>query len=161
MSFEIERLTEKDVEESAKALVQSLGDQVPAVFQDVKALGRAIFGPHAITLVAKKKGRVVGIINGTATAQPSIAFLGVTDQESAKEGLGAVLIDRFLEHVKGQFPSVNAVRTALPANFPDAIALYSSKGFVVEGFVKEYHLAHGRDMVFLKRSLARSSTPVT
>ena len=161
MSFEIESLKEKDVEESAKILIQSLGNQVPAIFQDVKALGRAIYGPHAITLIAKKSGKIIGIINGTATAQPTIAFLGVTDPESAREGLGSVLVDKFLEHVKSQFPSISAVRTTLPADFPEAIALYSSKGFVVEGFVKDYHLAQGRDMVFLKKSLARSATPVS
>jgi len=159
MSFEIESLKEKDVEESAKALLQSLGSQVSPVLQDTKALGRAIYGPHAITLIARKKGKIVGIINGTATIQPTIVFLGVTDPESAKEGLGSILVDRFLEQVKNQFPNVTAVRTTLPANFPDAIALYSSKGFVVEGFVKE--AAQGRDVVFLKKLLARSTTPVT
>lgn len=160
MSFEIEVLKEKDVEESAKVLLQSLGGQVPSVFQDTKTLGRAIFGPHAITLIARKKGKIVGIINGAATVQPTIAFLGVTDPESAKEGLGSTLVDRFLDHVKSHFPNVSAVRTTLPADFPEAIALYSAKGFVVEGFVKEYHLAQGRDMVFLKRAVARSGTPV-
>jgi len=158
MSFEIETLKEKDVEESAKALLQSLGDQVSPVLQDGKALSRAIYGPHAITLIAKKKGKIVGVINGTATIQPTIVFLGVTDPESAREGLGSVLVDRFLEQVKTKFPNVGAVRTTLPADYPEAIALYSSKGFVVEGFVKEG--AQGRDIVFLKKPISRSGTPV-
>lgn len=158
MSFEIESLKEKDVEESAKALLHSLGAQISPVLQDAKALGRVIYGPHAITLVAKKKGKIVGIINGTATIQPTIAFLGVTDPESAKEGLGSILVDKFLEQVKSQFPNVPSVRTTLPADFSDAVGLYSSKGFVVEGFVKE--AAQGRDVVFLKKTLNRSSTPV-
>jgi len=38
------------------------------------------------------------------------------------------------------------------------VGFYSSKGFVVEGFVKE--AAQGRDMVFLKKILARRTTPV-
>ncbi len=159
MSFDIESLKEKDVEESAKVLLQSLGNQISPVLQDSKALGRAIYGPYVITLVAKKKGKIVGIINGTATVQPTIVFLGVTDPESAREGLGSILVDKFLEQVKNQFPKVSAVRTTLPADFPEAIALYSSKGFVVGGFVKE--AAQGRDVVFLKKPLTRPTTPVT
>jgi len=159
VSFEIENLKEADVEESAKVLLQSLGSQFSPVFQDSRALSRAIYGPHAITLVAKKKGRIVGVINGTATAQPTIVFLGVMDPDSAREGLGLILVDNFLEHVKKQFPKATAVRTTLPADFPEAVALYSSKGFMVEGFAKE--AAQGRDIVFLKKSLTRSMTPVT
>jgi len=159
VSFEIESLREEDVEESAKVLLQSLGSQFSPVFQDSRALSRAIYGPHAITLVAKKKGRIVGVINGTATIQPTIVFLGVMDPESAKEGLGLILVDNFLEQVKKQFPKATAVRTTLPADFPEAVALYSSKGFMVEGFAKE--AAQGRDIVFLKKPFTRPITSVT
>ena len=151
-------MKENDIEESVKVLLQSGIGQVSSVFQDTKAVARQIYGPHAVTLVAKKKGKIIGIIHGIATLQPAIVFLGVTDPESAKENLGSILVDRFLEQVKNQFPNVNAVRTTLPADYADAVGFYSSKGFVVEGFVKE--AAQGRDMVFLKKLLARRTTPV-
>lgn len=158
MSWEIEVLKERDVEESAKTLQKSMGDQTSPLFGDAKALGRVIYGPHAITLVAKKGGNVVGIVSGTATLPPNIAFLGVTDQECAKEGLGGKLIDQFMEEAKKKFPNAAAVRTTLPADYTDAVALYSSKGFVVEGFVKT--AAQGRDIVFLSRSYAKRNMSV-
>ncbi|MFH0848623.1 MAG: GNAT family N-acetyltransferase [archaeon] len=158
MSWEIEVLKERDVEESTKALQKSMGNQPGPLFGDAKGLGRAIYGPHAITLIAKKGGSVVGIVSGTATLPPNIAFLGVTDADCAKEGLGGKLIDGFLDEAKKKIPNAPAVRTTLPAEYTDAVALYSSKGFVVEGFVKT--AGQGRDIVFLSRSYAQRNTSV-
>ena len=158
MSLVIEILKEKDVEESVKALQASIGEQAGPFFKDSAALGRAIHGPHAITVVAKKGGKVVGIASGTATMPPNIAFLGVTDPESAKEGLGGRLLDQFIDEAKKKIPNATGVRTSLPADYTDAVALYSSKGFVVEGFVKA--ATQGRDIVFLSRSFAKRSTSV-
>lgn len=158
MSLQIESLKEKDVEESVKALQTSMGNQASPFLKDSGALGRAIYGPHAMTLVAKKNGKIVGVVSGTATVPPNIAFLTVTDPESAREGLGGRLIDQFVEEARRKLPSATSVRTSLPADFTDAVALYSSKGFSVEGFAKT--ALHGRDVVFLSKSLARRSTSV-
>jgi hypothetical protein len=159
LSFEIEILKEHDVEASAKALQKSMADQSNPLFGDVKALERAIYGPHVLTLIAKKAGSIVGLVSGTASLSPSIVFLGVTDPESAREGLGNQLIDRFIDEVKKKSPNAAEVRVTLPTDYTDAVALYSSKGFAVMGFVKT---DGGRDMVFLSRRYAtKTKTPVT
>ncbi len=158
MSLVIETLKEKDVQESVKSLQTSLGEQAGPFFKDSAALSRAIYGPHAITVIAKKDSKVVGIASGTATIPPNIAFLGVTDQESAREGLGGRLIDQFIDEARKRIPNATGVRTSLPADYTDAVALYSSKGFVVEGFAKA--AAQGRDIVFLSRSFAKRNTSV-
>jgi hypothetical protein len=161
VSFEIESLKEKDAEAAAKALARSLKGG-PAFLQDTKNLSQILCAKYSVTLVGKKNGEIVGVIYGaSASNQPTIALLGVTDEECAKAGMGPKLVEGFLAHVKSHLPNATAVRTSLPADFPEAIALYSSMGFVVEGFVKEYPLAQGRDMVFLKKAISRSGTPVT
>lgn len=161
MSFEIEVLKEKDAEAAAKVLAKSLKGG-PAFLQDTKNLSQVLCSKSSITLIGKKGSETVGVIHGTSTSnRPTIGLLGVTDEECARAGMGPKLVENFLAHVKSHFPGATAVRTSLPADFPEAIALYSSMGFVVEGFVKEYHLAQGRDWVFLKKTIGRSGTPVT
>jgi hypothetical protein len=153
MSYEIAPLKGKDVEESVK-LLQILGSQASEIFLDPRALGQTIYGPHAITLIAKEKEKIVDVIHGTATIPPNIVLL-VTQP---KAGLWSTLVNKFLDHVRIQLPSVKAVRTNLPADMPEIVGFYSSKGFVVEGFVKAG--AQGRDLVFLQKSLAHQTTPV-
>ena len=154
MSFEIEVLKEADVEASAKALQKSMADQSNPLFGDVKNLERAIYGPHVLTLIAKRAGSIVGLVTGTASIAPNIVFLGVTDPQSAREGLGNQLIDRFIDEVKKKSPNATEVRVTLPTQYTDAVALYSSKGFAVIGFVKT---EGGRDMVFLSRRYANKT----
>jgi hypothetical protein len=152
VSFDINSLKEKDVEEAVRFL-QSLGNP-SSILSNSEMLKRTLYGPHAITLVAKEKDRIVGVIHGTATINPNIVLLATKPGES----LGSVLLDRFVDRVKSQFPSANAVMTSLPADMTEVIAFYSSKGFAVEGFVKSG--LQGRDLVFLRKALPRQSTRI-
>ena len=153
MSFDIGPLKENDVEESVK-LLQTLGGSSSPFFSNLEFLKRTLCGPYAITLVAKEKGEIVGVIHGSATIPPNIVLLA----SKPTEGLGSILVDKFVDQVKNQFPSVNAVRTSLPADMTEVVAFYSTKGFAVEGFVKAG--VQGRDLVFLQKSLTRKPAPV-
>jgi hypothetical protein len=153
VSYEIDVLKVEDVEESVK-LLQMLGRGVSPVSLDPQILGRTLHGSHAITLVAKEEGKIVGVIYGTATMTPNIVLLATKPSEN----LGSMLVDKFVDHVRNQLPSANAVRTSLPADMPQVVAFYSSKAFVVEGFVKAGF--QGRDLVFLQKALTRKTTPV-
>jgi hypothetical protein len=169
MSFKIECLKEKDVEESAKAILQYLqvvGGKLPAPFQDIKTIGRMIFGPHAITLIARKEEKIVGIISGFLVQQtvggissPQVRIeLMITDAESAKERLDSMLVSRFLQQVKDQFPNVSAVDTVMPVPIPD---VYFSNGFVFAGFMKGVFQGREAFSLILRKTLSRSATPVT
>jgi hypothetical protein len=154
MSYEIDPLEEKDVAESIK-LLQTLGSPISTIFSNSDILKRTLYGPHAITLVAKEDGKIAGVVHGTATMPPNIVLLATKPSAT----LGSMLIDKFVDHVRNQFPSANAVRTSLPADMTEIVAFYSSKGFIVEGFVKGG--IQNRDLIFLRKPLTRQTTPVT
>jgi hypothetical protein len=169
MSFKIECLKEKDVEESAKAILQYLqviGGKLPPPFQDSKTIGRMIFGPHAITLIARKEEKIVGIISGflvrqtvgEITSPQARIELMITDAESAKERLDSMLVSRFLQQVKDQFPNVSAVDTVMPVPIPD---VYFSNGFVFAGLMKGVFQGREAFSLILRKTLSRSATPVT
>jgi len=168
MSFNIECLREKDVEESAKAILQflkPLGGQLPPFLQDSKSIGRMIFGPHAVTLIARRDEKIVGIISGIVlrqtigemtAPQPRIELM-ISDAECAKEHLDSKLVGKFLEQVKSQFPNAPAVETTLPVPIPEA---YSSNGFAFAGFFKGAFQGREAFTVILRKQLSRSNTPV-
>jgi len=169
MSFKIECLKEKDVEESAKAILQYLqviGGKLPPPFQDSKTIGRMIFGPHAITLIARKEEKIAGIISGFLVQQtvgeitsPQVRIeLMITDAESAKERLDSMLVSRFLQQVKDQFSNVSAVDTVMPVPIPD---VYFSNGFAFAGFMKGVFQGREAFSLILRKTLSRSATPVT
>ena len=169
MSFKIECLKEKDVEESAKAILQYLqviGGKLPPPFQDSKTIGRMIFGPHAITLIARREEKIVGIISGflvrqtvgEITSPQARIELMITDAESAKERLDSMLVSRFLQQVKDQFPNVSAVDTVMPVPIPD---VYFSNGFVFAGLMKGVFQGREAFSLILRKTLSRSATPVT
>ena len=97
---------------------------------------------------------MVGIIYGTSTIPPTIALL----VSEPRVNLGSMLIDRFVERVKIQLPNATEVRTSLPTDIPEFIAFYSSKGFVVVGFVKGG--LQGRDVVHLQKTLTHQSRSI-
>ncbi|MCJ7506730.1 hypothetical protein MUP05_09755 [Candidatus Bathyarchaeota archaeon] len=169
MSFKIECLKEKDVEESAKAILQYLqviGGKLPPPFQDSKTIGRMIFGPHAITLIARKEEKIAGIISGflvqqtvgEITSPQARIELMITDAESAKERLDSMLVSRFLQQVKDQFPNVSAVDTVMPVPIPD---VYFSNGFAFAGLMKGVFQGREAFSLILRKTLSRSATPVT
>lgn len=128
--------------------LQTMGDPISRV-SDPNVVGQTIYGPHAITLVAKEKGVIVGIIHGIASIPPNIVLL----LAKPVPGLGSTLVDKFVEQVRVRLPSARSVRTNLPADVPEIVGFYSSKGFIVEGFVKEG--IQGRDLVFLQKALTQ------
>jgi hypothetical protein len=81
----------------------------------------------------------------------------ITDAESIKERLDSILVGKFLDQVKDQFPDAAAVDTVMPIPIPDA---YSSNGFAFAGFVKGVFQGREAFSLILRKTLNRSSTPV-
>lgn len=154
MSYEIFRLEEKDIAESIK-LLQTLGSPISTIVSDSEILKRTLYGPHAVTLIAKENGKVAGVVHGTATMPLNIVLLATKPSAN----LGSMLVDKFADHARNQFPPANAVRTSLPADMTEIVAFYSSKRFIVEGFIKGG--IQNRDFIFLRKPLIRQTTTVT
>mgnify|MGYP001051711064 CR=1 FL=1 len=151
LSFVFEPLSEKDLEKCANLIVSSMGSQLLPIHRDKETIKRLIYGAHALTLVGKKGDKIVGMISGAMLIPPSIGFLNVFDDQSAREGLGNQLIDKFLDTVKKQLPKAPYVTTSLQTDNTAAISLYSARGFTIEGFLKEGMM--GKDVVFLRKKL--------
>ena len=151
MSFNFEQLQQKDVNACVEAILKTLKGQLAAMHEDKETIKRMIYGPQVITLVAKKQQRIAGLISGTLPIQPRIMFLTVTDEESAKLGLGATLIDQFVQTAKRQQPKAPFILHNEFAENYNAIGLFSMKGFTITGFIRD--TITNRDVVFMKKSL--------
>jgi len=119
--------------------------------EDKETIRRMIYGPQVMTIVAKRQDKIAGLISGTLPVQPRIMFLTVTDEQSAREGLGASLIDQFLQTTKKQQPKASFVLHNEFAENYNAIGLFSMKGFTVTGFIRD--TITNRDVVFMKKPL--------
>jgi len=108
-----------------------------------------IYGDQAMTLVAKQKESIVGLINGTLLGIPRIMFLTVTDEQSAREGLGGMLIDQFVKEIQKSSPHAKRILHNEFADNFNAIGLYSVKGFKVTGYIKDPITS--RDVVFMEK----------
>jgi ribosomal protein S18 acetylase RimI-like enzyme len=106
-----------------------------------------------VSLIAKRNDTTVGFIIGTILLTPRIHFLSIIDQDSARKGLGAILIDEFIEEVRMRHKKAQEISVIINANITDGVALYSLKGFVVNGFIKG--LRENTDTVHLKRTLPK------
>jgi len=148
LSFVFEDLHESDIEKCVDLMLSRMSDQPSPTLPNKEVLKRLLSGENAVTIVAKRQGKLAGVIGGTPG---TLNFIATFDEESAREGLGYMLIDRFVEEVKRRVPQVESIRTTLLTENTDQVALYSRKGFVIEGFAKEYVM--GRDMIFLRRKL--------
>ena len=151
MSFNFEQLQQKDVNACVEAILKTLKGQLAAMHEDKETIKRMIYGPQVITLVAKKQQKIAGLISGTLPIQPRIMFLTVTDEESAKLGLGATLIDQFVQTAKRQQPKAPFILHNEFAENYNAIGLFSMKGFTITGFIRD--TITNRDVVFMKKSL--------
>lgn len=152
MSFVFETIKETDLEKCVDVVFSSLSEQLIPAHRNREMIKRMIFGSHAISLVAKKNGKIVGLISGVETfPTPTISFLSVTDEESARQGLGKILIDKFIENVKKRMPGVQQVSTMLTTDNTSAISLFSSEGFIIKGFIKERLV--NKDVVILTKSV--------
>jgi len=151
LSFNFEQLQQKDVNACVEAILKTLKGQLAAMHEDKETIKRMIYGPQVITLVAKKQQKIAGLISGTLPIQPRIMFLTVTDEESAKLGLGATLIDQFVQTAKRQQPKAPFILHNEFAENYNAIGLFSMKGFTITGFIRD--TITNRDVVFMKKSL--------
>jgi ribosomal protein S18 acetylase RimI-like enzyme len=148
--FTFERIQKRDTEACAKMIISTLGDQAKT-YADKNTVKKMIYGDKKLTLVAKKKERLSGLINGTLLGFPRIMFLAVADEQSAREGLGALLIDQFVEEIKKSLPHTKCILHNEFADNFNAIGLYSVKGFKVTGFIKDP--ITNRDVVFMEKAV--------
>jgi RimJ/RimL family protein N-acetyltransferase len=110
---------------------------------DLEQLTRRFAGhatdPDGVSLVVLDAGRVVGH-GGLRPAAPGVAELGMGLVAGARgRGGGAVLLDGLLAAARE--PGRGWHKVALEV-WPDngrAVALYASRGFVVEGLLREHY----------------------
>jgi len=150
LEFDFELLRKKDVDACAKMIISTLGNEAK-MYADKKKVKRMIYGDQVMTLVAKKKGKISGLINGTLLGFPRIMFLTVADEQSAREGLGAMLIDQFAKELKKGSPHVKRILHNEFADNFNAIGLYSVKGFKVTGYIRDP--ITNRDVVFMEKTV--------
>lgn len=151
MDFVFESLNEKNVEQCVNLLLSSMKNQLLPIHQDKKILKRMIYRNYLLTLIAKREDRIVGIISGTALIPPSINLFTITDEISAREGLGSILIDKFIELVRRKLPKASYITTRLSTDNIVAISLYLMKDFRIEGFIRGR--LEGKDIVLLGKKL--------
>jgi len=151
LSFTFEQLQEKDVNACVEAILSTLKGQLAAMHEDKETIKRMIYGPQVMTVVAKRQNKIAGLVSGTLPVQPRIMFLTVTDEQSAREGLGATLIDQFVQSAKRQQPKAPFILHNEFADNYNAIGLFSMKGFTITGFIRD--TITNRDVVFMKKPL--------
>jgi len=150
LEFAFELLRKKDADACAKMIISTLGNEAK-MYAEKKKVKRMIYGDQVMTLVAKKKGKISGLINGTLLGFPRIMFLTVADEQSAREGLGGILIDQFEKELKKSSPHVKRILHNEFADNFNAIGLYSVKGFKVTGYIRDP--ITDRDVVFMEKSV--------
>ena len=149
MEFVFEPLRKRDVNSCVEMIISTLGSQAEA-YRNKNTLKKMIYSDQVMTLVAKKKERIVGLINATLLGFPRIMFLTVADEQSAREGLGGILIDQFVKETKKRSPHAKRILHNEFADNFNAIGLYSVKGFKVTGYIKDPITS--RDVVFMEKS---------
>lgn len=150
LEFDFELLRKKDVDACVKMIISTLGNEAK-MYADKNKVKRMIYSDQVMTLVAKKKGKISGLINGTLLGFPRIMFLTVADEQSAREGLGAILIDQFEKELKKSSPHLKRILHNEFADNFNAIGLYSVKGFKVTGYIRDP--ITDRDVVFMEKSV--------
>jgi len=145
--FAFTLLKEEDVETCIKMIKTS----AKGVKWRDEFLRNLLLNKSTIGFIARKDGKEVGVIIGSILVNPVINFVCITDRESLMKGLDGMLIDEFIKEVKRRQPRAPHVTVSLAAEDTHAVALYSWKGFVIEGFVKRG--LHNRDMVLMRRDL--------
>jgi len=152
-------------------MIESAGDEdiaycVDVIMNAMSAMGaqsvtkegleQTLKTPNVLILIGKVKNKIVGMISGlafpTLVPPPRIDFLSVSDDESVRQGLHAMLIDAFLEELKRRLSNARYVDTTVATSNPQFVAIYSVKGFVVTGFTRGDQ--PNTDTVILRKSLA-------
>jgi len=151
LKFKFEPLRERDLETCANAVLLTLKGQLAPLSENKETVKRMIYGEKVETIIAEKEGKIVGLVSGTLLLHPRITFLTVTDPTSAKEGLSGLLIDEFLKTAGKRTPKARFILHNEFAENYKAIGLFSMKGFIVTGFMKD--MVTGYDVVFMKKPL--------
>jgi len=146
LEFVFETMKKENVDECANLILLSMKNQLTPIHRNKEAIKQMLSRSQTTALVAKKKGKIVGLVGGAA---PNVNFVTVLDEESARKGLANMLLNKYAEAVKQRLPDATYLKASLFADQTDAVALYSRLGFMVDGFAKDF--AMGRDMVFMKR----------
>jgi len=155
LEFVFETIKKEDVDECANLILSSMKNQLIPTDKSKEAIKQMLSKTQTITLVAKRKGKIVGLVGGSA---PNVNFVTVLDEESARKGLADTLLDKYAEVVKQHLPHVTHLKASLFADQTDTVAFYSRLSFVVDGFAKDFAL--GRDMVFMKRRFQTKPTEI-
>ena len=159
LSFELIKMDEVDGVVGDIAKTASGG-----ILSNKEFLKRAITNPDSITVICKEKNNVLGLINGLAIrnqpVSPQITLIWVKDRTSAVRGIAPALIEQFTVEVKRRRPNSLSIDVSLPTIDVDSVALYSTNGFVIEGYIKGQY--NGPDMIVMRRNLQDpSKTPVS
>lgn len=161
--FNILELDPKEIDE----LIDRMTKAMPLVRWSNEGLRRNFLSPNSLSLVARRGGVIVGVINGTVSQMPSpLATIGLTavlDQASGQMGLGGYLIDEFIAVSQKRAPKLPRVEVSLATIDTGSIALYALKGFLVEGLVKGGFSQpssgqDGADLIILRRHLSLSES---
>jgi ribosomal protein S18 acetylase RimI-like enzyme len=161
--FAILELDAKEVDE----LIDRMTKAMPLVRWSNEGLRRNFLSPNSLSLVARRDGVIVGVINGTVTQIPSpVASIGLTavlDQASGQMGLGGYLVDEFITVAQNRMPKLPRVEVSLATIDTGSIALYALKGFLIEGFVKGGFSQpsagqDGADLIILRRHLSQTES---
>jgi len=157
--FSFKTLGKADVEECVEAVVKTM----PQVKWNKEGLKRRLLASNSLTVISRLKGSLAGLINGTVmtpSLPPSIGFMAIFDPESSVKGLGGYLIDEFVKQVQKRDPKTPCIDVSLSNLDTSSMALYSLKGFIVNGFIKNQirsRLGKGTyDLVHLRRWLAKT-----
>ena len=151
----------EDLNNCVDLIVKSMGD--PSINRDF--VKHSIRDPNVVTLVARSREKIVGVIYGFVpytlynVQAPKIVFVGVADQEEAMKGLYGMLIDEFINELKRRFPKVPCIDVSLSSKDTNAVALYSSRGFSVEGYIRDG--VGTADIVVLRRRFSTQETSKT
>jgi L-amino acid N-acyltransferase YncA len=156
--FSFEHLDDKTVEECIETITKAM----PQVKWGREGLRRGLLSPGALTLIARREKAIVGLISGTVSQTPSlpptIGMMMILDRISGERGLGGYLIDEFIKEARKKIPKAQCIDVSLPNTDTGSIALYSLKGFIVEGFIRDGFRPSSerqgwQDLVLLRRYL--------
>jgi len=151
LKFKFEPLREQDLDMCADAILSTLKGQLGTMSEDRETVKKMIYGERVETIVAKREDKIVGLISGTLPIHPRITFITVTDAQSAREGLSGLLIDEFLKTARKRTPKAQFILHNEFAENYKAIGLFSMKGFIVSGFMRD--TVTGQDVVFMKKPM--------
>jgi hypothetical protein len=156
--FSFEILGDNAVNDCINAMMKA----TPQAMWGGEELSQWLQAPNSLTLIAKREGTIVGVINGivrnSPMPPPTIRFMAVLDQKSGDQGLGGLLITKFIDELRRITPKAPYVEVSLPSSERTSIALFSLMSFDVSGFVKDgFRLSFSggerQDLVMLRRTL--------